>query len=589
MFKKPLSNLKTSSALRSSDRRKLKQRVTSAFNLSPEDGDLLVPDGIESVKFSTHLEEPGVAYLSSEGDPLWFTIGKGSDELIPTIYTLWKKDDLLPFLSTPAAVIPILTGGADLMIPGEGTLVSIRQYSRKDDKVYLSVPLAVGQMALPSDQLTSGGKEKGKAVLMTHVWKDYLWDMGSKPDVPNDKAVQIGGQKAESSQDEPGSENQAAATPPPPSEIDEQKPQALPSDAVVSYTPQEISELLQKSLLQAITGPLALAPASTPAFPTFVLRPSSSPSEDDESHIDPQAISIKTSTHKSLTAFLKASEKLGLVTVKQPQKHSQQTDSLVMSGNAKHPLVQGHVSFPTVRDIEAKAAKKAAREEKERLAAEGSSQELEIRELWKPHLVTVDLFKGLGGNPSGLYTPAEIRSLVFDYVTARDLINKRDKSYINLDELFNACLAAKSGGKSKGKGQETGSELPEFIKRDDLVKRFLAKMQAWYEIRAPGKDPAPKKGQLKPIQVVMKIRQGRKASTMITGFEPFLVDAEEMAEDLRKSCAGATGVSPAAGKPAGSGMEVLVQGKQAPAVVEYLTGKGIPKRWIEVSDLAGKK
>ncbi|KAJ2921757.1 hypothetical protein H1R20_g15343, partial [Candolleomyces eurysporus] len=598
MFKKPLSSLKTSSALRSSDRRKLKQRVTSAFNLSPEDGDLLVPDGIESVKFGTHLEEPGVAYLSSEGDPLWFTIGKGSDELIPTIYTLWKKDDLLPFLSTPAAVIPILTGGADLMIPGvvhhtpslaEGTLVSVRQYSRKDDKAYLSVPLAVGQMALPSDQLTSGGKEKGKAVLMTHVWKDYLWDMGSKPDVPDDKAVQIGGQIAESSQDEPSSESQAAATPPPPSEIDEQEPQALTSDAVVSYTPQEISELLQKSLLQAITGPLASAPASTPAFPTFVLRPSSSPSGDDESHIDPQAISIKTSTHKSLTAFLKASEKLGLVTVKQPQKHSQQTDLLIMSVHAKHPLAQGHVSFPTVRDIEAKAAKKAAREEKERLAAEGSSQELEIRELWKPHLVTVDLFKGLGGNPSGLYTPTEIRSLVFDYVTAQDLINKRDKSYINLDELFNACLAAKSGGKSKGKGQETGSELPEFIKRDDLVKRVMAKMQAWYEIRAPGKDPAPKKGQLKPIQVVMKIRQGRKASTMITGFEPFLVDAEEMAEDLRKSCAGATGVSPAAGKPAGSGMEVLVQGKQAPAVVEYLTGKGIPKRWIEVSDLAGKK
>ena len=68
-----------------------------------------------------------------------------------------------------------------------------------------------------------------------------------------------------------------------------------------------------------------------------------------------------------------------------------------MSVSSKHSLVLGHVSFPTVRDIEAKAAKKAAREEKERLAAEGSSQEMEVRELWKPHLVTVDLFKGLGG------------------------------------------------------------------------------------------------------------------------------------------------------------------------------------------------
>ena len=59
-----------------------------------------------------------VAYIDPNGDPLWFTIGKGSDDLIPTIYTLWRKEDLLPFLSTPASVVPILVGGADLMIPG---------------------------------------------------------------------------------------------------------------------------------------------------------------------------------------------------------------------------------------------------------------------------------------------------------------------------------------------------------------------------------------------------------------------------------------------------------------------------------------
>jgi translation initiation factor 2D len=134
MFKKPLSNLKTSAPLRSSDRRKLRQRAVTAFSLSPEDGDALVPDGILSVKLLTHLDEPGVrgafhlaplpltnsqiAYLSPEGDPLWFTIGKGSEDLIPTVYTMWKQRNLLPFLSTPAAVIPALVGGADLMIPG---------------------------------------------------------------------------------------------------------------------------------------------------------------------------------------------------------------------------------------------------------------------------------------------------------------------------------------------------------------------------------------------------------------------------------------------------------------------------------------
>jgi translation initiation factor 2D len=76
-----------------------------------------------------------VAYLSPDGVPLWFTTGKGSDRLVPTrnwvpvfrvclvhslasVYTLWKHEDLLPFLSTPSAVIPVLINGADLMAPG---------------------------------------------------------------------------------------------------------------------------------------------------------------------------------------------------------------------------------------------------------------------------------------------------------------------------------------------------------------------------------------------------------------------------------------------------------------------------------------
>lgn len=49
-----------------------------------------------------------------------------------------------------------------------------------------------------------------------------------------------------------------------------------------------------------------------------------------------------------------------------------------------------------------------------------------------------------------------------------------------------------------------------------------------------------RKGTLKPISVVVKIRQGRKASTLVTNFEPFLVTAEFLAEELRRICASAT-------------------------------------------------
>ncbi|KAI6020568.1 hypothetical protein EDC04DRAFT_2736570, partial [Pisolithus marmoratus] len=63
-----------------------------------------------------HSFESGM-WLDLFSDPP-FSHGKGADDLIPTVYTLWKKYDLLPCITTPASVIPVLVGGADLMIPG---------------------------------------------------------------------------------------------------------------------------------------------------------------------------------------------------------------------------------------------------------------------------------------------------------------------------------------------------------------------------------------------------------------------------------------------------------------------------------------
>ena len=116
MFKKPPKNWKTSSPLRNSDRKKLKQRIVSAFGLKLDDSNTeaaeidILPEGTLSLKFITHLDEPGVAYLSPTGDPLWFSIGRGQDEsLIPTVYTLWKHPKLLPFVTTTRSVIPIIS------------------------------------------------------------------------------------------------------------------------------------------------------------------------------------------------------------------------------------------------------------------------------------------------------------------------------------------------------------------------------------------------------------------------------------------------------------------------------------------------
>lgn len=99
MFKKPTQDLKTSgwfipsvcswmlsaytAPLRNSDRKKFRQKVLQQFSIAPrieaaaeanseskgekepDIGDILVPDGILSVKFRSHLDEPGVRPVHS--------------------------------------------------------------------------------------------------------------------------------------------------------------------------------------------------------------------------------------------------------------------------------------------------------------------------------------------------------------------------------------------------------------------------------------------------------------------------------------------------------------------------------------------
>lgn len=128
----------------------------------------------------------------------------------------------------------------------------------------------------------------------------------------------------------------------------------------------------------------------------------------------------------------------------------------------------------------------------------------------------------------------------------------------------------------------------EFLRRNEVADRIIENMQPWYEIIAEGKEPIVKKGELKQISILVKTRQGRRATTCITGFESFQVEAEDLAEELRKSCASSTSVNPLPGKV--TGQEVMVQGKQLKAVVDLLIAKGIPKQWIEAKDTTtGKK
>ncbi|KAI6118492.1 hypothetical protein EDD16DRAFT_1480968 [Pisolithus croceorrhizus] len=589
MFKKPLSNLKTSAPLRSSDRRKLKQRVIATYNISPEIGDILVPEGLMSRRFATNTNEQGVAYWSPDGDPLWFSLAKDGDELIPTVYTLWKKYDLLPCITTPAAVIPVLMGGADLMIPGvvqipssqtlvPPQLVAIAQYI-KDCPTTFGAPLAVGRLAVDLGKLKAGGK--GKAVHLLHSWKDCLFNVGSKVDPPGVVEVQeVGGSKE-------GAEGQAAETviageqDEPSAEVQEvggtdfgegnPDPPADPAPRHLVQQPQ-VSTILRNAVLQAIRGTLKSLPTSSFPVPAGTFYSSYILPYRPAGTSEYPLIDIKHSTYKSLAAFLKVLDKQGILTIK-----DMKPEPLVMSVAASHSEVLSHTPYVSLRDIQLKEEKREKREEEEKAKV----QEMEIKELWKPHAPSGSgrFFSEGGFDSSALYTYAELKATVIKYITARQLVNAHDQSYVNVsqDEVLLNIVA----------GKNDSDESLEFLKREEVVQKLSEKMQNWYEIRAEGREPLLRKGQLKPVSIVAKTRQGRRANTLVSGFEPFLLEAEEMAEELRRICAGSTGVSSLPGKAVRS--EVLVQGKQIKAVTDFLLSRGVPKKWIETADLTVKK
>ena len=263
-------------------------------------------------------------------------------------------------------------------------------------------------MALPSDEMRRTGK-KGKAVLVIHTWKDHLWDMGSKPDIPENTILTTPSDKgddqnAQSSALPAGNEQEIAELIIPLAAESEQSE----APKSVTYTPQEVTELLNLALIQSISESLSPLPSSAfpmpattlysnyilpsrPAFPTRILPPANAVTREPANDVPATEITIKSSSHKSLTAFLKAAEKRSLLVLKPPQK--QQPDVLVMSVNSSHPTVESHESFVTMRKLELKAAKKAAREEKEKEA--DRSREVQVKELFKPHQASLDLFEGM--------------------------------------------------------------------------------------------------------------------------------------------------------------------------------------------------
>jgi hypothetical protein len=171
----------------------------------------------------------------------------------------------------------------------------------------------------------------------------------------------------------------------------------------------EVSDILRSALLQSIATTLSKLPQSS--FPI-------SPSVFSEAYLLPfrpfkevsatsTPVDIKHSGYKSLTSFLKASAKEGLIKLKETK------GEVVVTGTQRlvrvlfllkhyagvdqsHSSVGGHSSHITVKDVEEKKERKEERERQEEHKAKEKEREFQITLFWKPHAGNVGFFKEAG-------------------------------------------------------------------------------------------------------------------------------------------------------------------------------------------------
>ncbi|PNJ53238.1 EIF2D isoform 4 [Pongo abelii] len=185
MFAKAF-RVKSNTAIKGSDRRKLRADVTTAFpTLGTDQVSELVPgkEELNVVKLYAHKGDAVTVYVSG-GNPILFELEKN---LYPTVYTLWSYPDLLPTFTTWPLVLEKLVGGADLMLPGLVMPPAGLPQVQKGDLCAISLvgnraPVAIGVAAMSTaEMLTSGLKGRGFSVL--HTYQDHLCPEGRQLDI----------------------------------------------------------------------------------------------------------------------------------------------------------------------------------------------------------------------------------------------------------------------------------------------------------------------------------------------------------------------------------------------------------------------
>ncbi|XP_053461395.1 eukaryotic translation initiation factor 2D isoform X2 [Nycticebus coucang] len=553
MFAKAF-RVKSNTAIKGSDRRKLRADVTAAFpTLGTDQVSELVPgkEELNILKLYAHRGDAVTVYMSG-GNPILFELEKN---LYPTVYTLWSYPDLLPTFTTWPLVLEKLVGGADLMLPGLFVPPAGLPQVQKGDLCAIALvgnraPVAIGVATMSTaEMLTSGLKGRGFSVL--HTYQDHLWRSGDKSSPPSIAAraqdptdlseekgslqvnptlqKDMGHLTLEGEEEANGEVHQACGERPLSEASEDTSTGGLNHGSTDNKTLQEqMDELLQQCFLHALK--CRVKKADLPLLTSTFLG----------SHMfsccpEGRQLDIKKSSYKKLSKFLQQMQQEQIIQVKELSKGVES----IVAVDWKHPRITSFVMpepSPTSQTIQ-----------------EGSREQPyhppDIKSLYCVPASMTLLFQESGHKKGSILEGSEVRTIVINYAKKNDLVDGDNKNLVKLDPILCDCILEKNE-------QHTVMKLP----WDSLLTRCLEKLQPAYQVIFPGQEPIVKKGKICPIDITLAQRASNKKVTVVRNLETYGLDPCSVAAILQQRCQASTTVTPAPG--AKDSLQVQIQGNQ---------------------------
>ncbi|XP_032377817.1 eukaryotic translation initiation factor 2D [Etheostoma spectabile] len=590
MFVRPF-RVKSNTAIKGSDRRKLKADIAAAFpSLSAEDLSELVPnkEELNVVKIYVHKGDSVTLYVLQR-NPLFFELEK---RLYPTVYVLWRYPAILPTFRTWPPVLQKLIGGADLMLPGVVAPSSGLPDVKQGDccsvtLVHNRAPVAVGTAAVSRDEMHSLGM-KGRGVCVLHTYMDNLWAFGDKscpPSLPDTESEGHGvnGEEYEVDEMEEEVEEEAEKC----AEEEQSSSQTVIDHACSGFEEMSLAEqeeekddkgneeedgnqddqkmpqeamdaLLLQCFLHALKSKVKKTelPLLTSTFlrnHMFACCPSG------------KQLDIKKSSYKKLSKFLQAMQKQhNLVRVKELAKG---VESIVEVDWKNSELRSFKV--PEETDVEETPVQDGGE-------GEPLYHPPEITTLYSVSARLEPLFLDAKKRKGTILQPADVRHIVTEYVKKNELVDVNNKNYVTINPTLCDCLLEKS------EYQEVES-----LKWDDLFSRTLERMQECYQVVFPGQAPIKKKGHIEPIDISVASRGSNKKVTLIKNLEVYGLDPAVVATALQRRVQASSVLQPIPGSK--DKVLVQIQGNQIHQVGNLLLDHyQIPRKYIQGLDKAPK-